>query len=47
MKQTWRDHSAFHSDAGTAKILIDPLLFRDNGWSNYLMGKDSIQGGDR
>lgn len=47
MKQTWHDHSAFRSEAGAAKILIDPLLSRDNGWSSCLTGKDSIQGGDR
>jgi len=37
--------------AGEAKILIDPFLSdnpsRDNGWSGYLTGKNSTQGGDR
>ena len=38
-------------EAGEAKILIDPFLSdnpsRDNGWSGYLTGKNSTQGGDR
>ena len=33
------------------QILIDPFLSdnpsRDNGWSGYLTGKNSTQGGDR
>ena len=33
------------------RILIDPFLSdnpsRDNGWSGYLTGKNSTQGGDR
>jgi L-ascorbate metabolism protein UlaG (beta-lactamase superfamily) len=48
---TCRDHSAFHIEAGEAKILIDPFLsdnpFRDNGGSGYHTGKNSTQGGDR
>jgi hypothetical protein len=36
---------------GAAKILIDPFLSDnpswDNGWSGYLTGKNSTQGGDR
>ena len=51
MKQKWRNPSAFHIEAGEAKILIDPFLSdnpsRDNGWSRYLTGKNSTQGGDR
>ena len=51
MKQTWHGHSAFRIEAGEAKILIDPFLSdnpsRDNGWSGYLTGKNSTQGGDR
>ena len=51
MKQKWRDPSAFHIEAGEAKILIDPFLSdkpsRDNGWSSCLTGKNSTQGGDR
>jgi hypothetical protein len=51
MKQTRRDHSAFRIEADEAKILIDPFLSdnpsRDNGWSGYLTGKNSTQGGDR
>ena len=50
MKQTWHGHSAFRIDAGEAKILIDPFLSdnpsRDNGWSGYLTGKNSTEGGD-
>jgi PAS domain S-box-containing protein len=50
MKQTWHGHSAFRIDSGAANILIDPFLSdylsRDNGWSGYLTGKNSIQGGD-
>ena len=51
MKQTWHGHSAFRIEAGEAKILIDLFLFdnsfRDNGWSGYLTGKRSTQGGNR
>ena len=51
MKQTWRGHSAFRSEAGEAKILIDPFLpdnpSRDIKWNGYLAGKNSTQGGDR
>jgi len=36
---------------GAAKSLIDPFLSDnpswDNGWSSYLTGKNSIQGGER
>ena len=51
MKQTWHGHSAFRIEAGAAKILIDPFLSDnpswDKGWSGYLAGKNSTQGGDR
>jgi L-ascorbate metabolism protein UlaG (beta-lactamase superfamily) len=51
MKQTWHGHSAFPIEAGKAKILIDPFLSdsqsRDKGWSGYLTGKNTTQGGDR
>ncbi len=51
MKLTWHGHSAFRIEAGAAKILIDPFLSvnpsRDDGWSGYLTGKNSTQGGDR
>ena len=52
MKLTWLGHSAFRIEAGGgAKILIDPLLSDnpswDKGWSGYLAGKNSTQGGDR
>lgn len=51
MKQTWHGHSAVRIEAGEAKILIDPFLSdnpsRNNGWSGYLTGKNSTQGGDR
>jgi L-ascorbate metabolism protein UlaG (beta-lactamase superfamily) len=51
MKQTWHGHSAFRIEASEAKILTDPFLSdnpsRDNGWSAYLTGKNSTQGGDR
>ena len=50
MKLTWHGHSAFRIEAGEAKILIDPFLdnpSRDKGWSGYLTGKTSTQGGDR
>ncbi len=46
-----RELAAFRIEAGEAKILIDPFLSdnpsRDNGWSGYLTGKNSTQGGDR
>jgi L-ascorbate metabolism protein UlaG (beta-lactamase superfamily) len=36
---------------GAAKILIDPFLSDNpswaNGWSSYLTGNTSIQGGER
>ena len=39
------------NEAGAAKILIDPFLSDnpswDKGWSGYLAGKNSTQGGDR
>ena len=51
MKQTWQGHSTFRIESGEAKILIDPFLSdnssKDNGWSGYLTGKNSTQGGDR
>ena len=51
MKQTWHSHSAFRIEAGEAKILIDPFLSdnpsRGHGWSGYLAGKNSTQGGER
>jgi hypothetical protein len=51
MKLTWLDQSAFRIEAGTAKILLDPFLSDnpswDKGWSGYLAGKNSTQGGDR
>jgi L-ascorbate metabolism protein UlaG (beta-lactamase superfamily) len=51
MKLTWLGHSAFRIEAGAAKILIDPFLpdnpSWDKGWSGYLAGKNSTQGGDR
>ena len=38
-------------EAGEAKILIDPFLSDNpswhNGWSGYLTGRNSTQGGDR
>jgi L-ascorbate metabolism protein UlaG (beta-lactamase superfamily) len=51
MKLTCHGHSAFRIEAGAAEILIDPFL-SDNpssykGWSGYLAGKNSTQGGDR
>ena len=51
MKQTWHGHSAFRIEAGATKILIDSFLSDnpswDKGWSGYLAGKNSTQGGDR
>ena len=48
MKQTWHGRSAFRIEAGEAKILIDPFLSDNHkGWSGYLAGKNSTQGGDR
>jgi L-ascorbate metabolism protein UlaG (beta-lactamase superfamily) len=51
MKLTWHGHSAFRIEAGAAKILIDPFLSDnpswDKGWSGYLTGENSTQGGDR
>src|SRR5215472_6939150 len=41
----------FRIYAGAAKILIDPFLSDDpswdKGWSGYLAGKNSTQGGER
>ena len=51
MKQTWYGPSAFRIEADEAKILIDPFLSDypsgDNGWSGYLRGNNSTQGGYR
>jgi L-ascorbate metabolism protein UlaG (beta-lactamase superfamily) len=51
MKLTRLGHSAFRIEAGAAEILIDTFLFDhpswDKGWSGYLAGKNSTQGGDR
>src|SRR5213082_2329618 len=51
MKLTWHGHSALRIEAGAAEILIDPFLSDnpswDKGWSGYLAGKNSTQGGDR
>ena len=51
MKLTWYGHSAFRIEAGAAKILIDPFLSDnpswDKGWTGYLAGKNSTQGGER
>jgi L-ascorbate metabolism protein UlaG (beta-lactamase superfamily) len=51
MKQTLHGHPASRIEAGEAKILIDPFRSdspsRDNGWSGYVTGKRSTQGGDR
>jgi len=51
MKLTWHRHSAFRIEWGEARILIDPFPpdspSWDNGWSGYLTGKNSTQGGDR
>jgi L-ascorbate metabolism protein UlaG (beta-lactamase superfamily) len=50
MKLTWLGHSAFRIEAYAANILIDPFLSDDpswdQGWSGYLAGKNSTQGGD-
>ena len=49
-----KEHLARHPElieAGAAKILIDPFLSDnpswDKGWTGYLAGKNSTQGGDR
>jgi L-ascorbate metabolism protein UlaG (beta-lactamase superfamily) len=51
MNLTWLGHSAFLIEASAAKILIDPFpsdnASWDKGWSGYLAGKNSTQGGDR
>jgi hypothetical protein len=51
MKLSWHGHFAFRIEAGAAKILIDPFLSDnpswDKGWSGYLTGENSTQGGDR
>jgi hypothetical protein len=51
MKQTWHGYFAFRIEAGEAEILIDPFLSdnpsRESGWSGYLTGKNSTEGGDR
>ena len=50
MELTWYGHSASRIEAGAAKILIDPFLSdnpsSDKGWSCYVTGKNSTQGGD-
>ena len=51
MKLASLGDSAVRIEASAAKILIDPFLSdnpsRDNGWSGYLTGKNSTQGGGR
>jgi L-ascorbate metabolism protein UlaG (beta-lactamase superfamily) len=51
MKLTLHGHSAFRTEAGAARILIDPFQSDnptwDKGWSGYLTGENSPQGGDR
>jgi L-ascorbate metabolism protein UlaG (beta-lactamase superfamily) len=51
MKQTWHGHFALRIEAGEPKTLIDQFLSdspsRDKGWSGYLAGKNSIEGGAR
>jgi L-ascorbate metabolism protein UlaG (beta-lactamase superfamily) len=51
MNLTWLGHSAFLIEASAAKILIDPFpsdnASWDKGWSGYVAGKNSTQGGDR
>jgi L-ascorbate metabolism protein UlaG (beta-lactamase superfamily) len=51
MKLTWYGHSAFHIEAGAAKILIDPFLSDnpswDRRWTGCRAGEDSTQGGGR
>ncbi len=45
MKQTWHCHFAFRIKAREAFLSDNPS--RDNGWSAYLTGRNSTQGGDR
>ncbi len=51
MKQTSQGHFTFPIEAGETKSLIEPFLSdnpsRGNGWSGYLTGENSTQGGDR
>jgi L-ascorbate metabolism protein UlaG (beta-lactamase superfamily) len=51
MKQARHGQPVFRIEAGGAKTLMDPFLSdnpsRDNGWSGYLIGKNSTHGGDR
>jgi L-ascorbate metabolism protein UlaG (beta-lactamase superfamily) len=50
MKDTWHGHSASCIEAGGARVLIDLFLSDipsgDIGWTGYLTGKNSTQGGD-
>lgn len=51
MKSTWHGCFAFCLVANEARISIVPFLSdgpsRDNGWSGYLTGENSTQGGER
>ena len=49
IKLTWYGHSAFHIEAGAAKVPIDPFLSDnpswDKGWIGSRAGEDSTRGG--
>ena len=49
MKLTWHGRSALRSEAGTAKVLIDPfrsdISSRDKGRIGNGAGENSTQGG--
>ena len=51
MKKKEHGQSASRIEAGEAKSLIDSFLFespsRDDGWSGYLTGRNSTEGGER
>ena len=51
MRLTRHGRSVFRIDAGAAEISIDPFLSDnpawDKGWSGYLTGENSTQGGER
>jgi L-ascorbate metabolism protein UlaG (beta-lactamase superfamily) len=45
MKLKWIGHSAFRIEAGDPFLSDNPSW--DKGWSGYLAGKNSTQGGER
>jgi len=45
MERTWHGHSASRIKARDPFLPDNPA--RDNGWSVYVTGRNSTQGGDR